>query len=88
MCNGEPVRQPEKIPAFVPSLFIDISMEGGGKKKGKKKKGGYFEFFEFYFWWDVSFARVACPLGLRSDRLLLIDLVELYSPTARITPTL
>lgn len=38
MCNGEPVRQPEKIPAFVPSLFIDISMEGGGKKKGKKKK--------------------------------------------------
>lgn len=37
MCNGGPVHQPEQIPAFVPSLFINIPM-GGGKKKGKKGK--------------------------------------------------
>ena len=36
----------------------------GEKRKERKKNGGYFEFFEFYFWWDVSFARVACPLGV------------------------
>jgi len=64
VCNGGPVRQPEQIPAFVPSLFINIPM-GGGRGKGrkerkeKKRKECILSFFEFWFWWDVSFARVA-----------------------------
>ena len=66
MCNGGPVHQPEQIPAFVPSLFINIPM-GGGKKERKERKGGKgvnFEFFEFWLWWDLSLARVAYFLGV------------------------